>query len=367
MTTYRYLFADALTGILLEDLPVDCDSFSQGLNDAGKWSGSLPLGDLGDRDWQTATIPNRTCVYVLRDHTRIVWGGILMQRRANDTGTRALLSAETLEGWLSRQCVEADLTYTGADLFDIVRGTLNHVQAQTGGNMRITAPATMAGQTTTVTYKGDERKKILQIWQELAATDPGFEFYIEVGRDAAGVFTHTLRLGAPRLNDTLSPIVATYIAGAQPAASNAMSYTWDEDGTDYANVVFGIGKGSSGAPLIVSATGADLSDGYPRFPAEVRATDEDNTARLTAQVTEELAARDTDYVLPTVELRGDADPPFGEYQLGQPCRLRATSLYHPAAASGAPGIDVTRRINGWTVKPAQAGRQESVTLPLGRA
>ena len=42
-------------------------------------------------------------------------------------------------------------------------------------------------------------------------------------------------------------------------------------------------------------------------------------------------------------------------------RLRATSPYHPAGGNGQPGLDVIRRVTGWSVVPTP---QERVTLTL---
>jgi hypothetical protein len=44
--------------------------------------------------------------------------------------------------------------------------------------------------------------------------------------------------------------------------------------------------------------------------------------------------------------------------------LRITSPYFPANANGAPGLDITRRVTGWTVTPPSAGTGEQVTLAL---
>lgn len=352
MATYRYHFCDALTGVLLDELPLSVQSFSQSVSAAGTLTGTLALGALAGIDWRSATVTKRTLLVVLRDE-QIAWAGLVMRRRKQ--GDTAEIGAETLEGYWTRRRIKTDLTYTGADVLDIVRGTLTQLQGLAGGNLRMTVSANTAGQVATVAYLGKDRTVAAQAWARLAEVAPGFEWTIGWTRTGT-VYTPAMTLAAPGLGVTLDATVLEF-------PGSVADYDYPEDGTAAPNAVTGIGADSGGSPLLSEAvdTTGEIAAGVPLFEDEVQMKDESDPTRLAARTQTALAAGLVDYVVPTVELAPGGDPGFGSLVLGAPVRLRATSLYHPAGQDGRPGLDVTRRITGWTVSP---GGAEKVTLTL---
>lgn len=350
---YRYLFCDLLTGVLLDELPLDCRGFSQQIGPGGTLTGSLPLGGI-TANWRTATLPKHTLVVVLRDEA-VAWGGWLIKRRPTNSGNLAEIGAETLEGWLGRQEIQSDLTFTATDVFDIVRGIVAHVAAQAGGNLRIDTGTNLAGYVQTVTYLGKDSTKVSDAISKLAEVAPGFEWTIQWQR-VGQVFTPYLVMASPGLNVAIDGILLEY-------PGSVSEYDYPEDGTAAPNVLTGVGADSGGAPLYarVEDIAGELAAGYARLPGQLQVKDEDDATRLMARISTALAAGLVDYVVPTVKLRADADPSFMDIPLGCPARLRATSPYHVANADGSPGLDVTRRVTGWSVTPATS---EETTLSL---
>lgn len=353
MADYRYQFCDAATGVLLAEYPLTVQSFSQTISGVGTLTGTLPLSGLVG-DWRANTAVKRTLLVVLRDE-QIAWAGLIMKRRPTDGSNSAEITAETLEGWLARQEIQDDLDYTaGVDVFNIVRQLIGYLASLDGGDMRIATDSTLAGYTASVAYLGKDSTKMVDAINRLAEVGAGFEYSISWSRTGA-VFTPTLNLATPGLAATLNGILLEY-------PGNLTGYGYDEDGAAAANFMTGVGADSGGTPLIARVADFELLDGVPRFPAQVQYKDEADFARLFARTGAALTAGLADYVVPTVELRGDAQPHFGDFPLGCPARLRATSLYHPANADGSPSLDVTRRVTGWTVSP---GPPEKVSLALG--
>jgi hypothetical protein len=356
VATYRYLVADARTGTYLEELPMTAQTFSQVINGAGALTATLPLTDLGTLDWRGLTTENRTLLIVYRDDA-IVWGGIIMKRRPINSGMSAELSAETLEGYLSRRRIKTDNTYSG-DLFDVVRSIITLIQAVTGGNVGIIVTAGTSGQTLAapITYTGTDRTHVLDAIQRLAELQPGFEFTITWGR-TGNVFAPTLNLAAPGLSNGVPAIVLEF-------PGNLADYDYPEDGAARPNALTGVGQTVAGAPLTyeVVDTLGQIAAGYPIFEDEWQAKEEADFGRLQSRTATQAAAVLADYVIPTVTVRGDADLQFGGYPLGVACRLRLTSPYHPATVNGSPGVEVTRRVTGWTVTPTPV---EKVALTLG--
>ncbi|MCW2903140.1 MAG: hypothetical protein JWO67_5405 [Streptosporangiaceae bacterium] len=364
MTDYRYLFADALTGQLIEELPLDCQSYSQQISGVGQWTGTLAIADPNMPTlWKQATLEKRSLLMIQRgDNPQPAWGGIVMKNRPTGTGhTTAEITAETLEGYWGRRKIKQDLTQTGADLFNVVRAIISQLQAITGGNLRMAVTSNLHGSTTTITYLGKDRTRALDAINRLAEV-ASFEYTITWNR-TGNTFTPTLVLAAPGLATTLDPVSLEF------PGNLAAPIDTPSDGGDAPNAVTGIGSsGTAGAPLISEAadTTGELAAGYPIFEDEIQFRDETDQTRLDARTQTALNAKLADHTVPTVELRPperDTDLNLGDLVLGLPVRLRCTCPYHPAGTDGRPGYDTTsRRITGWTVAPKAA---EKVTLALG--
>lgn len=361
MPDYRYLFADMLTGRLLEELPVACQSYSQTINGVGTMTGTVPLTDLSPvLDWRSATLPRHTLVLVVRDGT-IAWGGYVLKRRPVRDSTAAEIGCETIEGYLGRRRIKTDLTETSADVFQIVRDIITQLQSRTGGNIRLAVTSGAAGQTATVTYQGKDRTKALDAINRLAQVSPGFEYTVTWARSGQ-IFTPTLNLVAGSLSSTADPVLLEFPGSLVSPVDDP------EDGADAPNAVTGVGADAAGSPLIAESvdTTGELAGGYALFEDEVSMREESDFTRLQARTDTALAARLSDHVVPQVELRPpqqDTDLQFGDFPLGVPVRLRCTCPYHPAGTGGAPGLDVsTRRVTGWTVTPTPV---EKTVLNLG--
>jgi hypothetical protein len=357
VAVYRYWFCDALTRTVVEELPLDCQSFGQQINGVGTLTGTLALGDIPAAvDWQAATQEKRTLLVVQRND-QYVWAGRIMKVRPVDNSTKAEITAETLEGYLGRRLILDDLTYTATDVFAVVRGILSYLQSIPGGDMGLATGVNLAGQTTTITYLGNSETKALDAAQRLAEVDPGFEFTITWAR-SGNVFTPTLTLAAPALSQGLDPVVFEY-------PGNVLSpLDTPRDGGDAPNSLVGVGAQVAGAPLLWDAidTTTEIPAGVPIYEDTISMTEETDAARLQARTEKALAAKLANITVPTVELGPDAVPGFGDFPLGVPCRLRCTCLYHPTGTNGVPGLDITRRVTGWTVNP---GPSEKVTLACG--
>lgn len=365
MGTYRYLVADTLTGRPLDELPLQVSSFSQELNGGGgELTAELPLGDLGPIDWRSVTVPYKTSLFIVRDDTQVVWGGVINARPKGDDDTKATIQAEPLEAFLNRRLIKTTLTYGApTDVFTIVAGIIGNIQAQTGGNLGITVNASpaLSGTLQTISFPSYARAKAGEEIGRLADLGP-FDWWISHVRNiGTGYFAPVLHLRAPQANVDLEPILAEY-------PGNVTSYTWPETGA--ANSVTGMGKGDGASKLIYEAidSAGKIAEGYPLVEDILSLGEEDSFNRLTTRTQADLVARLVDNVVPQVKLNGDAPGlEFGSFPLGIRCRLRATSLFHPAGANGEPGVDVVRRVTGWSVSPPADGGIEQVTLNLATA
>jgi hypothetical protein len=325
---------------------MDCQNFSQVVSAAGTLTASIALPQAAD--WLTATNPKRCRVLVVIEDGRVVWDGWIIKRRPSNSGASAEINAETLEGWLGRQEIQTDLTFTGADTFDIVRSLVSYVAGQAGGNMRLAMDTNLAGYTQSVTFAGKDSTTLTDALSKLAEVPPGFEWTITTQR-VGNVFTPALTLATPTLGSGTGDGILLEFPG------NVLTYDYPQDGLAAPNVLTGVGAMGGTDPLIarVEDSTGELATGVPRVPGRLQVKDETDLTRLTQRTTTALQADLADAAVPAATIRADVDPPFGSYPLGTTARLRATSPYHVAGSGGAPGLDITRRVVGWTVNPSQ--------------
>lgn len=253
------------------------------------------------------------------------------------------------------------MSYTSTDVFTIIRGLLDTIQGHLGGALGLDVDTTIsAGWTQTVAWKYEDRAVVWDEIQRLAETGGTAEMYIDVQQDpATGTFAPFLNLDTPQINAELPPIVLEY-------PGNVLQHpTYPE--AVVANAVAGLGKGDGVSKLIYEAidTAGQIAEGYPLVDSDLSVGEEDDLARLTARTKVDLAVRLADNAIPQVVINGDTPGlEFGSFPLGVPARLRVTSPYFPASTMGAPGLDATFRVVGWSVKPPSDGGIEEVTLTL---
>ena len=77
---YRYFVCDLMTNDVLAEIPFKSVSYSKTLNDAGSFSGDVPMNaDTYNLSLYENTMPGRTALYVVRNGV-CVWGGIIWGR-----------------------------------------------------------------------------------------------------------------------------------------------------------------------------------------------------------------------------------------------------------------------------------------------
>jgi hypothetical protein len=108
-----------------------------------------------------------------------------------------------------------------------------------------------------------------------------------------------------------------------------------------------------------------IDAGYPLLEAVIPSKSIDNQYYLDSQARAHLTALANPVVIPEITVRGDLDPIFGSYSVGDDGRIRITDERFPAPVAGGAGIDTYRRIIGQNVTPGEGGIPEVIVLPLG--
>ncbi|MER6103627.1 hypothetical protein ABT115_15215 [Streptomyces sp. NPDC001832] len=336
--TYTYLFCDLMTDTVLAELPLSDVTYSTVLNGIGTLTATVPYADETlPLDPETATTPGRTAVYVDRDGV-IVWGGIIWTRQPDSQRSKQIQAAEFLSYYQRRYVkttlstdssllLNTDLVPAGQRLYSdqkfLAWSLLSYANNQPSGNPRISIDGltgTASGIARQATYFGFERPEIYKALAELAATDDGFDYGIEVGwtssaNNQAPTRYRRVRAWFPRRGRTADESGLVFVKGGQGAS--ILSYDWPENGTASATEVSALGDGTGEAKVSAIVQDADrLASGWPLLESVSTYDGVIDQAQLNGLANAELTARGQAQIQPTFEVSADTDPAFGSYSVG---------------------------------------------------
>lgn len=218
MPDYRYLVADASSGVNKGELPLDVSSFTYALNGCGTLTATIPL------DHPMATWPNLLGdreITVLRDGFP-VWNGPITLPESVLTQRSNSVTAREASWYLGKRTLEINKNYN-ADLYYIVRNLVTYMTTKTGaGGSNINAalprfsvsPASgNSGTSKAVRYYGSARHTIADIVNDLVA-DPttGLDYRMDYGTGSTRqTCQRTLTLGSPSLGTTRTQKITEHL------------------------------------------------------------------------------------------------------------------------------------------------------------
>ena len=125
--------------------------------------------------WEPATLPGRTMLVALDEDERIIWGGMVLRRRANASPV-VTLDLATLEAYFDRRYV-GDRTFTQVDQALIVKGIIDDT-VPTGIAFQVDAPP--SGTKRDREYHDDEDKTTLSVLADLMGVEGGSESTVDL-------------------------------------------------------------------------------------------------------------------------------------------------------------------------------------------
>lgn len=320
---FTYLLYDFMSGELLADLPFTGVSFSQRLNTPGQWQGSIVLGDPRLGDVLTPTQPGRTALFV--DYQgQLVWGGFI-QTRSYDNSARPfkinLAAKEFGEYWTMReQALDYTSTWSSSNadplviastvISDAMAVSNSALASGTGFPLDIVTNATPSGDWIEASYPISQRQNVDTIVNQLVSMGypVGFDLRYDVAY-AAGVPAVTLTMANPRLGDVGSASSVTV------DQTSALSFTYPEDATGQAMVLYETSAGSGGTE--VDVTNPDpLTDGYPLYETTISHTIPTTPDVLNAMANSDMALSSYPAVVPTITYPVNVDPMLGSFNVG---------------------------------------------------
>lgn len=377
--TYRFWFADLLTGALVADVRLSDPSWSDPLAGAGTFTGRL---SLAGREAQAARFTDEVLplkgklgLWVIRqgwlpDGTpsrTVPWAGLYEEDDYSSTDRALTVSAVQVDAWLDKQLLSSTITASaGSARWAVIRSLLDHVQNKPGGNLRVTADGAGGGDlTAAVTLDAADRPTVGQLLAEYAA-GAGQAVYGFDGLLLAGdVPAFRLRL-APRVDPAAATLAADRVF-AYPG--NVLSYRAPDS---RAGLLSGVTVYADDPDTQVRTVRSwtstrTLPVGYPRREASSSVSGE----AVTAATLDEAAARQgvaSEKLLDgprtlTLDVDPDLEPTAGTYRAGDYARV--------IIARGDPrfpaGFDRTCRIVQVDGRASTRSSRETATVAVETA
>jgi hypothetical protein len=362
-TQYRYLFADLRTNDILAELPLTGVSFTQVLNSAGSFQGTILGSDARELgyDITSSTEPARTAVYVDRDGV-LIWGGVIWLRTWDSDTQHFTFQAREFMSYFERRRITDTYVYENEDQLFVAQDLINIAQAVTGGDIGVVVPTNVSGIDVTRIYFDYERKDFAGAIKDLSNQQDGFDVNIDVAYDINLEPRKYLRTDYPQRGITYNAANPDAIVFEFPG--NIVTYEWPDDGAQVANTMYGIGPNSNEGKLLATAVSPtnQIAAGWPLLEDTVSYTDQYDPTLLYQQTLGEVTARQVSVVTPKIVIPAYVEPVLGSYKTGDECLLRITDDRFPNDGSGY-GLAEVYRIVAISVEPGENG-PERVTLTL---
>ncbi|MCB0966281.1 MAG: hypothetical protein KDB37_05550 [Ilumatobacter sp.] len=355
MTEYRYLAVAVPSGEYLGDLPLSAVTFGEELEQqVSELTASLDL-NAKTRDGRSLaarhlawTTPRVTAIFVEADGV-LVWAGVVYGRQRPSTTMR--LRALNPWAYFGRRRLTESRSYVGVDQLTVAADLVSWAQAVPGGDLGVLVDAATSGVVVDRNPIANswEYRPIAELVEELAQSDPGFEFAIVPDGRIGPRFR--LQFWYPQRGSA----TVSALWSSRSGRGSIVDFTWDEDGLGADTVVYGIGAGEGESSIRTVAT---LADGAPITEAVMTwksITNVDTVASLTRA---EVANRARLVGSMTLEL--DSTNPaaaWGAWSLGDLVRIVVED--DPRFTET---LDVEQRVVGWQRSIDDDGKPDALTV-----
>lgn len=350
MTAMTYVFGDALSGVIIAEIPLYGVSVVEKFG-GGELRGTFQYDQTG-RDnavLDAATIPGRCFVVAERDAIPI-FAGYIQTRTYQSQAKSAQLFCRGFAAYPDRRLIRSDINYVNVDQMTIFRDLWILMQSDPNSIRVDVFSAFTTGVNLDLKVIASEFKSYKQVFEQIADGDTGFDWRIDTTR-AGGIYVHSLRAGYPLLGSTdPSRIVFEY-------PGNILNYWKNETLSEAGTNIFTIGAGEGTSMLTASVSHSDLlNSGFPRFDVEISRKDVNSQTILNALARQEAIKHKVPLPAFTIQVKADRDPIFGTYTLGDACRLVIQDPKHPNV------FQKDTRLVGWDYRPPSADGTEEARL-----
>jgi len=347
----RYLFGDLLTNQVIEEIACSGVTISDSLS-GGEFRATFYLDQTGrlNSDLVAATMPGKAFVVAERNGVPI-WGGIVWSRTYQSQAKVMQVYAKTLDQYGTKRFIDTDMSFTTTEQRNVFTSLYTAMQSA-GGSVQVVVPGSFPTiNPISLTIAGSELRTYKEIFDQISNAEGGFEWRVNVTRQSSQ-YQWALQIGSPSIGQPLtdSSVVFEY-------PGNILNY-WQNDTIGGAGTnIYGVGAGEGDSMLQVEIVHDGLiAIGYPRYDQDVSLKTINDLDDLEAATQTQAQLLKAPMPVYTVEMKGDRTPEFGDWSLGDFCKLVFVDPLHPA------GLEHTTRILKWDYTPPSSDGTEEVRL-----
>lgn len=341
MADITYVFGDMLTGKVLQEIPLQGVSMTRSLGQ-GDFRGtfSLDMSGITNRELIYATEEGKSYLIVERD-SQPIWGGYIWTRTYQSQSKTYELYCKAFEHYPESRFVRSDFENLNTEQRNIFRNLWIAMMADPN-SPQFTLPSSFSTVISkSLSVKSFEFKTYRSVMDTIANGDNGFDWTIDISRDSGGVYIKTLRLGYPTLGAT-NPLVLYY-------SGEILNYWQNGSMAGRGTNIFTIGAGEGSTMLTQEVIHSDLiTSKFPRFDIAVTMKGVNDTTLLSNLAIQNAIVRKAGKPTITVEVKGDLEPQFGSYGLGDAVKIYFSDPLHPDPVNSI----LESRILGWEYYPA---------------
>lgn len=373
MSTYRYVTTDILTGqVLFDNLPCTVSSASAQINGIGQLSGTLQLRtDLPlniQLDILAAVEPWKSVFWVLQDNIPVWCGPVTSWSPTTATGSQLPFQAATMETMLQYRLIDESINFVGVDIGFVFRELLLFaISKQPNGYISgLNISGQLLGIVDNVSFDGSYLQTVYDALNVLVnAYD--LEYTFQPAMTSSGNLV---------INLLLSTHLGRYYTDSNLMLSypskTVLDYQWQRQANNPANAIIATGTTPASVTYLSDYPHGynfnELNALYPLMEGSVSISQPIN-AQSDADAYSDgwvQTTSVTQQITPVLVMGQGAFPRIRELQLGDELVFVATSPLHPAdPVTGAPGLQCTSRITGWTLSPPMPGTPETASVNLG--
>lgn len=354
----NYIFGDIQTGAILEEISLTGVSLTTSLS-TGDFRGSFQLDQTGKMNETliAATIPGR-CFVVVERNGQIIGDYILKTRTYQSQAKVFELYGGPWKDYPESRIVRTDSSWADHEQMWIMWDLYTQMQ-QEAGTIQVVIPASFpeSGVLKTLDVLASDYKTYRQVIDSIADTNDGFDWLIRTTRQD-NTYVRTLEIGFPTIGQHSEENAPTfeYISTPDGPGGNILNYWVNDTMGNGATTFFGMGASDL---AVVEVSFMDLIDaGFPRYDKVLSFKDVTDASLLQALTERQAQIMKAPQSVLTLEIKADRSPQYGEYNIGDLCRIVIKDARFPNT------LNKITRILGMTYYPPEGSNSELVRLTV---
>lgn len=360
-TDYTYTFLTLRDEQIIAEIPLYGVYAARKINDPGQMTASFNFDQSGmtNSDLVAATTPGRTWCVMERNGVP-VWWGIVWSRTYQSQSKSCQIYAWGFEAYPRKRRIVQDMTWTATPNTQIFCDFWRSIQSAAGGNLNVNIPNYTDGPVKDLTILATDNQYYSQSMDNLSQSDDGFDWTVDLVKNTDGTYTKTLRVGYPSIGSSIGdPDVVVF-----EYPGSILNYYNTESMSDAGTDVFTTGSGEGSAmPISVTEQTDMITSGWPRWDVDVSFKDVTSQTQINTLALQQKIVRKPPMPTYIITVKGDQDPVFGSYNLGDACQLIITDPRHPSSNSN-PGVIASTTIIGFEITPPSADSVEEISITM---